>query len=77
LKKSTQWDIVGVLGIALGVLFQVLYQLLRKGFYIGNIFYSAEDPTMFVFVSILTSGFGLFCFALGFIEGRGKLPQHS
>jgi hypothetical protein len=70
LKRSTQWDIVGVLGIVLGVLFQVLYQLLRKGFYIGNTFYYAEDPTMFVFVSIFTVGFGLFCFALGFIEGR-------
>jgi hypothetical protein len=76
LKKSTQWDIVGILGIVLGALSLLAYHYFRQGFYIGETFYYSATPEVYMYLSIFTTGFGFFCFVLGYMEEKRKLSQH-
>ena len=77
MKKSTQWDLAGVLGIILGMLSLIVYHFYRQGFYIGGTFYYSATPEVMLYLAMFTFAFGFFSFALGYMEGRKQLPQHT
>jgi hypothetical protein len=77
MKKSTQWDIVGVLGILLATIVLLAYHFYSQGFYVGQTFYYSTTPEVMLYLSIVIFAFSFFSFALGYMETRKQLPKHA
>ncbi len=78
MKKSTQWDIAGIIGIVLGAWSLFAYHYFTQAFLIGGTLYiSVIPPTVFVYLSVFTMGFGFFSFVQGYMEERRKLSSQA
>lgn len=70
LKKSTQWDIVGIFGLTLGLgtIILLLGEYLPKWAYSNP-----SQPILLLVVSAIEIIFGLMCFIFGYLESKKEV----
>jgi len=66
LKKSTQWDIIGIVALTIGL--GAWISIFQGGgfFKIGNVNVWISNPFLIVFAVV----FSFMCFSFGFFEGK-------
>lgn len=72
LKRSTQWDIVGVFALMLGLGIMVC---LFGGYFPKQFYDHPSDIILWLFVSGIAILFSVMGFIFGFLEGRKEAPR--